>query len=106
MIFPCTSCGACCRRISTAVKNFYTDDPKNPLYFPYSWDKNGVCENLTADNKCSVYKKRPLLCNVEKFADFIGIERDKFFEYNIRACNRLMDEDNLSLELRIKENYD
>lgn len=106
MTFPCTSCGACCRRINIAVKNFYTDDPNNPLYFPYSWDENGVCENLTDDNKCKVYNNRPLLCNVEKFGEFIGVEKDAFFDYNIRACNALMDEDNLPLELRINEDYD
>jgi Fe-S-cluster containining protein len=104
--FPCTCCGACCRRIKTAVNNFYTDDPNHPLYFPYSWDSNGVCENLTTDNKCRVYKNRPTLCDIEKFADFIGVKREDFFNYNTRACNKMMDEDGLSLELRIKDKYD
>ena len=104
MSFPCTGCGCCCKRIKSAVKHYNVTDKKHPLYFPYTWDENGVCENLTEDNKCKVYDNRPLLCNVDKFAEYINYNKKEFYKSNIRACNYMMDLDNVSLELRIKDN--
>lgn len=100
--FPCTSCGACCRRISLAVEYHKTDDPKDPLYFPYKWDEDGVCEMLQPGNLCKVYHDRPLICNVERYAEYMGVDRRAFFKLNVSACNTLMDEDGLPLNLRIK----
>ena len=99
--FPCTSCGACCRRISLAVKFHHVQDPDDPLFFPYKWDSAGVCEMLLPGNLCAVYRERPLICNVERYAEHIGADRDSFFRVNISACNRLMDEDRLAPHLRI-----
>jgi hypothetical protein len=103
MILPCTSCGSCCRRIKNAVSHFYTEDNKDPLYFPYTWDENGVCENLTEDNKCKVYENRPLLCNIDKFATYFKINKKSFIKENIDACNQLMDIDKVPIEFRIKQ---
>jgi Fe-S-cluster containining protein len=98
--FPCTGCGACCRRIKSAVSNFM--DAGINMEFPYQWDENGVCEMLTEDNKCSVYEDRPLICNIEKFAEVFDIDKQKFFIENIAACNILIKEDNLPEEFLIK----
>lgn len=71
------------------------------MYFPYNWDENGVCENLTEDNKCKVYENRPLICNVDKFAEYNKLDKNEFYKVNIRACNYMMDLDDISLEFRI-----
>jgi len=70
----------------------------NPLYFPYK-NKDGVCEKLV-DNKCSVYKDRPLVCNIQKVAKYFG--SSQYIKQNIEACNRMMDEDNIPTKYRIK----
>lgn len=101
--FPCTGCGCCCRRIEQAVKYFNIKESSHPLYFPYKWDKNGVCENLTADNQCKVYENRPLLCNVKEIAKYFNLNEQEFYKTNIRACNTLMETDNIPLQFRISE---
>jgi len=99
--FPCTGCGSCCKRIANAVKHYDIKNPKDPMYFPYTWDENGVCENLTQNNQCKVYENRPLLCNVEKFAEYKKLDKIEFYKANIRACNYMMDLDGVSSEFRI-----
>jgi len=101
--FPCSGCGACCRRVNQAVANIGAKSvpEEHPLYFPYSWDEKGVCEKLV-DNRCSVYENRPMMCDVEKVAEYLGIEREEFFKINARACNMLIDEDGLDESFKLK----
>jgi len=101
-IFPCSGCGACCRRINKAVENLGDIDSDSELYFPYKWDETGRCEMLTDDNRCQVYETRPLICNIDKLSSVIDIPKDQFYVMNIAACNMMIDEDNLPLKYRIK----
>jgi len=96
--YPCTSCGACCRRIDKIVEGF----KQIGLEFPYKWDEQGVCEKLV-DNKCSVYETRPLMCNIEGVAEYMGIPREEFFAMNIKVCNRLIKEDGLDESFLIRD---
>ena len=102
MRFPCTSCGCCCKRISKAVEFLNVQDKDNPLYFPYSWDKNGKCEHLTDTNMCKIYHKRPLMCDVERLTKYLNLNKIEFYNLNIDACNKMMDEDGIPLHFRIK----
>lgn len=87
MSFPCTSCGACCRRIDNAKDIINT----SPVYsFPYSWDESGRCEMLGDDNKCKVYENRPTICNVDKLRKALGVSKKKFYAINIEGCHSLM----------------
>jgi uncharacterized protein len=97
--YPCTSCGACCRRIDKIVEGFNKLD-KLELNFPYKWDETGRCEKLVGD-LCSVYEDRPLICNIEKVAAYFDLSRVEFFIENIKVCNRLMDEEGLDEKFRI-----
>ncbi len=103
--FPCTSCGACCHHIDRAVRAVgeAANTKESDLYFPYLWDKNGKCEMLSEDNKCMVYDRRPLICDIEKFADYMDFDREAFFAANIKACNDLIDEDGIDEQFKIKE---
>ena len=78
------------------------NDKKDPMYFPYKWDKNGVCEHLVEDNKCKIYYKRPLICNIDRFSKYLNLNTKEFYDLNISACNKMMDEDNIPLQFRIK----
>jgi len=102
MKFPCSGCGSCCKRIKYVVEGLNLKDKSSPLYFPYGWNEHGICENLSSENKCKVYDKRPLICNIEKLTDYLGYEKQSFYLANIEACNRMMDEDNVPLHFRIK----
>ena len=101
--FPCMGCGSCCRRISQVVNHYKVSSKNDVYYFPYKWDENGVCENLTEDNKCLVYDNRPLICNINACAKHHNLDMNDFHARNIRACNHLMDLDGLPLNLRINQ---
>lgn len=100
MSFPCTGCGACCRRVSN-LKDIIDIAPE--LAFPYSWDESGKCEMLGDDNKCKVYENRPLICNVDKFIEVFGVSKKKFYKQNIKACHIMMKEDGIFNEYQIKK---
>lgn len=98
MKFRCSGCGECCKHINVAVEN--TKHLKE-LEFPYKWDESGRCDKLGEDNRCTVYNNRPLLCNIDKFIKVFKIDKDKFYDMNIKACNDLMDDNNVDLSFRI-----
>ena len=91
-MFPCIGCGACCRRVGQVLK--FPED--HPLHFPYS-HTNNVCEKLI-DNKCSVYENRPLICNVEKVAEFLGAEKQSFYAENVKYCRIFAKEDGIDYD--------
>jgi uncharacterized protein len=99
MEFPCTGCGACCRRVNKAVESAIGFEE---LSFPYKWDETGRCEKLQNDNRCSVYENRPLLCRVKDIGNFFGADEKEWILVNSLACNAMMDEDNIDLKYRIK----
>lgn len=99
--FPCTSCGCCCKRIDILKISEEVNDPDSIFYFPYE-SNNGVCENLTSDNKCSIYETRPLICNVARLAETLDLEKTSFFQRNIVSCNQMMDDDKIDESFRIK----
>jgi len=94
MIFPCTGCGCCCKRVGL-VKPFLTEKE-----FPYNADENGVCEKLI-DNKCSIYDNRPDVCNIYKMALKSSLPIEEYYNISVKACNDFMDNDNVPLNFRI-----
>lgn len=103
MDFPCSGCGACCRRIKTIVESLeeYNNDFYSKNEFPYNWDESGRCEMLSEDNKCKVYENRPLICNVKEVSSFYSMSQEKFYLLNASVCNSLMDEDGTPKEFRL-----
>lgn len=105
--FPCTACGACCRRINIGISNWepYSRDPESLFYFPYKWDENGVCENLAEDNRCRIYENRPFVCNTEKMVEvYIAskyMTREEYFEMCASLCNSFMEQDGISDQYKI-----
>jgi Fe-S-cluster containining protein len=93
MNFPCTQCGACCRRVGKS-KDF--QEPVNP---------DGSCSHLKEDNSCGIYETRPMICRVEEFYEKFQSEetmsKEDFFRLNSEECNNMMDEDGLDEKLRI-----
>lgn len=80
--FPCTKCGACCRSLGAV--------PINKELFPYT-TINGVCEKLTANNTCSVYENRPLVCNIDAIDWSTDEAKKDFHKANANVCNKLID---------------
>lgn len=75
--FNCDSCGICCKLIGI-----------KPLGFPYRVINNR-CEMLGINDRCKIYNNRPLMCNVEKYAETMGIDKELFFKRNEEACRYL-----------------
>lgn len=71
--------------------------------FPHKVDEQtGRCEKLSADNTfCTVYLDRPLLCNLEKTAEAIGVDPMFFLPSNAEACNSHMTEAGVPKEQQI-----
>ena len=101
--YPCTGCGACCRRVDQVAQAIpAASDPASPLFFPYRWNEAGRCENLTEDNKCAVYASRPLLCDTDRLIAYFGLDKEEAYAISIRTCNAMMDEEDLPQEFRIQ----
>jgi uncharacterized protein len=80
MIFPCDKCGLCCKHIDLIpqLKEFDTG--------------NGRCKNLTEDNLCAIYDKRPEICNVSKMYKLVYREymsQEEYLSLNIEACEKI-----------------
>src|SRR3989344_9481380 len=55
--FACTMCGKCC---------FFSKEAIAERVAQYGWrvKEDGSCQHLTADKKCGIYEKRPLICRL------------------------------------------
>ena len=84
--FPCTQCGACCRRVKGLM----------PV------KEDGSCIYLE-DNKCSIYEDRPLLCNIYKGYELFRdkMTRGEFYKMNAEFCTKFIIEDKLDTEYMI-----
>ena len=79
-LFDCDRCGACCRNIRHA--NFVHELDRG----------DGVCKNLTPENLCAIYEKRPIFCNVDAYYEkFLShkMSRQDFYELNMKICAEL-----------------
>lgn len=84
MSFFCDKCGLCCRHID-----------KVPQLARFDLG-NGTCKYLQ-NNLCSIYEKRPEICNVdlmyEKYFEDI-LSREDFYQLNYSGCIKLKSENN------------
>lgn len=93
-MFPCSGCGACCRRVGWMP----TDElAKHGLRA----DESGACTHLLPDNSCEIYETRPDICRVDVQAQKEDVDINTYYRENIRLCNEWMDEDGMS-NLKIK----
>ena len=100
MNYPCTKCGACCRRIDKSIEHVKRLQKINERFkaisdFPYTFDKTGRCENLQDDNTCKVYDHRPAICKLDVWFTFFDMPLEEFYAMNIEACNEAMKEDGI-----------
>ncbi|MEG0181109.1 MAG: YkgJ family cysteine cluster protein [Peptostreptococcaceae bacterium] len=78
-MYKCERCGSCCRNIS-----------KSDLYKELDRG-DGVCKFLK-DNLCSIYEKRPLICNIDKSYDYYFsnlMERQEYYNLNSLGCKKI-----------------
>jgi len=103
MGFNCTSCGLCCKNIQNVYDNSVriSEEVNNKnIVFPYT-HIDGVCEKLI-DNKCSIYKTRPMICNVDAMSEILRFNKGAFYKLNAKICNELIKENNLPDEFIVK----
>lgn len=82
--FPCTQCGACCRRVHRIP------------FFKYADKTHGGCTKLV-NNKCSIYEERPTVCSIDKMRSLMRPYIDKMRDYRETAviCNKMIADDKL-----------
>ena len=78
-MFSCDKCGLCCRNIDRIpeLKTFHKG--------------NGICKFLI-NNKCSIYDRRPLICNVDRIYEKFfrtSYTLEEFYKLNHQVCKML-----------------
>lgn len=95
--FKCVSCGLCCHDLKSRFKDRYDQLGEDYKFavdrFPYEM-KDGPCEKLGEDGKCTVYEDRPLLCDVKSFYNLnkekINLPRKEFYAILNLSCIDMM----------------
>lgn len=80
MGWVCTKCGQCCRHVGSV-----------PSMASYA-KPDGTCKFLGEDNLCTIYDKRPPICNVAWVYEhyFKGkVSEDDFYAQTQAACDKL-----------------
>lgn len=81
-MFPCTKCGACCRK---------ADRLPDALKQHLSINEDGSCGFLLDDGMCSIYEDRPLFCRIEDIVPkSMGLK--EWHKLNASMCNALQEE--------------
>ncbi len=79
--FTCDMCGLCCQRVG--LSDIYKHLDRG----------DGVCRYYEDEtHKCSIYDRRPIICNVETFYEKYmktKMSKDDFFELNYAVCRKL-----------------
>jgi Fe-S-cluster containining protein len=91
--FRCERCGSCCKQIGNLLANRDAGNVKDRaiIEFPYH-AINGTCEKYKEGKGCTVYYKRPLLCNVRKYYEAFysnKMSMEDFYKINKKACKQL-----------------
>lgn len=80
-MFICDCCGLCCMNLQRS--ELYKDLDRG----------DGICMYFNENTKlCSIYKNRPIKCNIDKTYDLIfknEISIDQYYELNYKACKIL-----------------
>lgn len=80
-MFNCEQCGACCRTVGKTELGKHLALP------------NGICKYLNQKtNLCTIYKDRPIYCNVDKYYEkylFDKISKQEFYDMNKKECDKL-----------------
>lgn len=80
-MYICEKCGLCCMQVS-----------KSPIYAELDRG-DGICYYFNSETKlCSIYNKRPTLCNISKsyevyFKD--QMSKDDYYRLNYESCKKI-----------------
>jgi len=106
--FPCTGCGACCRKVGETVARWReTPEQFAPLErealaaFPYEPREDGSCPQLGEDGACAVYADRPAVCQVDAMGAARGWSREGTWLLNALACDAMQREAGLPARWRV-----
>ena len=106
MDFPCTMCGACCRRARSflaACKEAGIDSG-----YDYPVNDDGSCGHLIEVTRpdgqpgwgCEIYDTRPNLCRINHLKpESVSVEEHALT--NMKACNELQELDNMPTLYRV-----
>ena len=89
MSYPCTKCGACCRRAGMV---------RLPV------DERGWCLDLNEDGTCSIYETRPDVCRIDVMSkiNFPNSTLDEYYAVAAEICNTWITEDKMPEEYLVQ----
>jgi Fe-S-cluster containining protein len=73
--------------------------------FPYKTTESGACEMLLDDGRCSVYERRPLLCDIKMGGVLLKVAEKDWFRLNAQACNQMIEEAGLGKEYLVSLDF-
>lgn len=88
MSFPCTKCGACCRRASQLKE------------FPKELIVEGQCKHFL-DNHCLIYDTRPEICRID--SNHMGMGTPEYYQLTALICNLWACEDGLGEQIDVEQ---
>lgn len=89
--FPCTCCGACCRRVGFVSQEILDSAGLEAK-------EDGSCTHLV-NNQCSIYEERPEICRVDW--NPLGLSQEANYKLTASVCNLWMDQDGVDPSLRV-----
>lgn len=89
MSFPCTQCGACCRRAFLVPG------------FPLPVKPDGSCAKLVG-NLCSIYEDRPEICRHGHSRKAFGMTPEEYNKFSAKVCNSWQEADGMPKSFRVK----
>ncbi len=92
-MFPCSSCGACCRSIAQ-IEELREYDLGN-----------GICKYFDIQNMiCKIYEIRPDICRIDLMFEkeyFKYYNEKEFYKLNAEVCNKLQVKFNIDKKYNI-----
>ena len=91
-MFPCTKCGACCRK-AWMIKDQFKEAG-------IALHADGSC-TLLIDNKCSIYKMRPSFCRIDgQKPDHMT--KEQYYDNTANFCNFFQEVEHMPQRYRVK----
>ena len=105
--FPCTMCGACCRKVGEVVIQAESSGVDLGYKFPINDD--GSCAHsiaiIDAEGKtaisCEIYQNRPEICRIG-YAMPSSMTSKEYLRVTAMSCNLMQDEYEIEERFRVK----
>jgi len=105
--FPCTMCGACCRKVGEIV--IAAESQGQSLGYDFPVNDDGSCGHsipiIDAEGKtamsCEIYRNRPDICRIELCVPS-DMTSDEYHKVTAMHCNLMQEQYGIESRFRVK----